>query len=134
MNRPRTSSVPVLPDLTGPPLEASPWRWGGAEPDPGGRVQLPPAARRALVGDADAAVEVDGVVRGDTLVLRPAPVAGRSMTVDARGRIYLPQWLRRHPSFLVGTHHHDDAGEVAVVVVPATLFDVVGDRLLERVR
>ncbi len=118
MNRPRTPPAPVLPDLTGPPIEPSPWRWGGAEPDPAGRLQLPPAARRALVGDADAAAEVDGVVRGDTLVLRPGVVDGRSMTVDARGRIYLPQWLRRHPGFLVGTHHLD-AGEVAVVVVPA---------------
>jgi hypothetical protein len=55
------------------------------------------------------------------------------MTVEARGRIYLPGWLRRHPGFLAGSHH-DAAGEVAVVVVPAALFDAVGDRLLERVR
>lgn len=132
MNRPRTPPASVLPDLTGPPIEPSPWRWGGAEPDPAGRLQLPPAARRALVGDAPQAREVSGIVRGDTLVLRPRVVAGRSMTVDGRGRIYLPQWLRRHPGFLVGTR--SDAGEVAVVVVPATLFDAIGDRLLERVR
>ena len=54
------------------------------------------------------------------------------MTVDGRGRIYLPQWLRRHPRFLVGTHDEDQ--EPAVVVVPAVLFDAIGDRLLERVR
>lgn len=133
MNRPRTPPAPVLPDLTGPPVPLSPWRWGGAKPDPAGRLQLPPAARRALVGEADAAVEVDGVVRGDTLVLRPDAVDGRSVTVDGRGRIYLPAWLRRHPGFLVGTHHLVDGG-VAVVVVPAVLFDAIGDRLLERVR
>jgi len=132
MNRPRTPPPAVLPDLTGPPIEASPWRWSGAEPEPSGRLTLPPPARRALIGDTDAAVEVAGVVRGDTLVLRPGLVAGRSMTVDARGRIYLPQWLRRHPSFLVGTHLQGNAA--AVVVVPATLFDTIGDRLLDRVR
>lgn len=132
MNRPRTPPAAALPDLTGPPIEASPWRWSGAEPEPSGRLTLPPSARRALVRDAGSAVEVAGVVRGDTLVLRPGAVDGRSMTVDGRGRIYLPVWLRRHPGFIVGTHH--DAGEVAVVVVPAVLFDAVGDRLLERIR
>lgn len=132
MNRPRTPPAPVLPDLTGPPVPVSPWRWSGAEPEPSGRLTLPPAARRALVRDVDAAVEVDGVVRGDTLVLRTDPAAGRAMTVDVRGRVYLPQWFRRHASFLVGTHHGADG--TAVVVVPATPFDAIGDRLLERVR
>lgn len=77
MNRPRTPPAPVLPDLTGP-IEASPWRWSGAEPEASVRLALPPAARRALVGEADGAVEVAGVVRGDTLVLltnQPAPTA-----------------------------------------------------------
>jgi hypothetical protein len=55
------------------------------------------------------------------------------MAIDARGRLYLPQWLRRHASFLLGTHH-DAADGAAVVVVPAVLFDAIGDRLLERVR
>lgn len=133
MNRPRTPPAPVLPDLTGPPVPVSQWRWSGAEPEPSGRLTLPPAARRALVGDAGGAVEVSGVVRGDTLVLRPDQATGRAMTVDARGRLYLPQWLRRHSSFLVGIHH-DAVDEAAVVVVPAVLFDAIGDRLLERVR
>jgi hypothetical protein len=39
------------------------------------------------------------------------------MTADGRGRVYLPGWLRRHPRFLIGTHHHDD--DVAVMVVSA---------------
>ena len=134
MNRPRTPPPAVLPDLTGPPIEDSPWRWSGTEPEPSGRLTLPPAARRALVGHGAGAVEVAGVVRGDTLVLRAGSVAGRTMTIDARGRIYLPVWLRRHASFLIGTNHHDAADGVAVVVVPAVLFDAIGDRLLERVR
>jgi len=103
MNRPRTPPVPVLPDLSGPPIGTSSWRCSGADPEPSGRLTLPPVARRALVGDADRAVEVSGVVRGETLVLRTDVAVGRAMTVDARGRVYVPQWLRRHPSFLVGT-------------------------------
>lgn len=71
-------------------------------------------------------------MRGDTLVLRAHAGNGRAMTVDGRGRIYLPVWLRRHPVFLVGTH--TEADDLAVVVVPAVLFDAIGDRLLERVR
>lgn len=132
MNRSRTPPSAVLPDLTGPPIEASPWRWSGAEPEPCGRLTLPPAARRALVGDPGGAVEVAAVVRGDTLVLRRNLLDGRSITVDGRGRVYLPVWLRRHASFLIGTHH--DADDPALVVVPAMLFDTVGDRLLDRVR
>lgn len=132
MNRPRTPPAPVLPDLTGPPIETSPWRWSGADPEPSGRLTLPPVARRALVGDAADGREVTGVVRGDTLVLRADLDVGRAMTVDPRGRLYLPFWLRRHAGFLVGTHH--DADGTAVVVVPAVLFDAIGDRLLDRVR
>lgn len=133
MNRSRTPPAAVLPDLIGPPIEPSPWRWSGAEPEASGRLTLPPAARRALVAKASGAVDVSGVVRGDTLVLRTGPGVGRTMTIDARGRIYLPQWLRRHASFLIGTHHAA-ADDTAVVVVPAVLFDAIGDRLLERVR
>jgi len=131
MNRPRTPPA-VLPDLTGPPVAASPWRWSAAEPEPSGRLLLPSAARRALGADSVEAHAVSGVVRGDMLVLRPHHADGRSVTVDGRGRIYLPVWLRRHPGFLVGTHTTPD--DAAVVVVPAFLFDAVGDQLLERVR
>ena len=132
MNRPRTPPAPVLPDLTGPLVPVSPWQWAGADPEASGRVTLPPIARRALIGDTDGAVQVSAVVRGDTLVLRPDRAVGRATTVDARGRIYLPVWLRRHAGFLIGTHTNED--EAAVVVVPAVLFDAIGDRLLERVQ
>lgn len=130
MNRPRTPPA-ALPDLTGPPVAASPWRWSAAEPEPSGRLLLPSAARRCLDADVAAAHAVSGVVRGDMVLLRPDAADGRSMTVDGRGRIYLPVWLRRHPGFLIGTHA---AAAPAVVIVPATLFDAVGDQILERVR
>lgn len=75
---------------------------------------------------------MSGLVRGGTLVLRPHADSRRAVTVDGRGRIYLPVWLRRHPSFPIGTH--TDPDQQTVVVVPAALFDAIGDRLLERVR
>ena len=131
MNRPRTPPA-ALPDLTGPPVAASPWRWSAAEPEPSGRLLLPSAARCCLAADSSEARSVSGVVRGDTLVLRPGAGNGRSMTVDSRGRIYLPVWLRRHPGFLIGTHTLP--ADPAVVIVPAALFDAMGDQLLERVR
>ena len=131
MNRPRTPPA-ALPDLTGAPVPSSPWRWSAAEPEPSGRLLLPAAARRALGADSSEARSVSGVVRGDTLVLRPGAGNGRSMTVDRRGRLYLPVWLRRHPGFLIGTHSAPD--DRAVVIVPASVFDAMGDQLLERLR
>lgn len=131
MNRPRTPPS-VLPALTGEPVARSQWRWSAAEPEPSGRLLLPAAARRALGADATEARVVSGVVRGDTMVLRPGTTSGRAMTVDVRGRIYLPVWLRRHRGFLIGTHSIPD--DHAVVIVPAALFDSIGDQLLGRVR
>ena len=93
MNRPRTPPA-ALPDLTGPPVARSPWRWSAAEPEPSGRLLLPAIARRVLGADAAEARVASGAVRGDTLVLRPGTTSGRAMTVDVRGRIYLPVWLR----------------------------------------
>jgi len=131
MNRPRTPPA-ALPALTGAPIAGSPWRWSAAEPEPSGRLLLPAVARRVLGADDAQSQVVSGAVRGDTLVLRPFEAAGRAMTVDGRGRIYLPVWLRRHPGFLIGTHADPD--DQAVVVVPAALIDAVGDQLLGRVR
>ena len=128
MNRPRTP----LAALTGPPVTASSWRWAAAEPEPLGGLLLPSAARRSLGADSSDARSVSGVVRRDTLVLLVVAGNGRSMTVDSRGRIYLPVWLRRHRGFLIGTHTLP--ADPAVVIVPAALFDAMGDQLLERVR
>ncbi len=77
MNDPRTPPA-ALPDLTGPPIVASTWRWSAAEPEPSGRLLLPSVDRRVLGANAAEAHAVSGVVRGDTLVLRPeARAAGR---------------------------------------------------------
>lgn len=131
MNRPRTPPA-ALPAFTGHPVARSPWRWSAAEPEPSGRLLLPAVARSVLGADSSTPRPVSGTVRGDTLVLRPGTHHGRSMAVDGRGRIYLPMWLRRHPGFLIGTCTMPD--DAAVVVLPASLFDAMGDQLLERVR
>ena len=133
MNRPRTPPA-VLPDLTGPPVARSLWRWSAAEPEPSGRLLLPAAARRALGANSTEARAVTGIARGDSLVLRPkaAGGSGRAMTIDGRGRVYLPVWLRRHPGFLIGTRTGPD--DPTVVVVPASLLDAIGEQLVERVR
>lgn len=128
---PRTPPA-ALPDLTGPPVAVSPWRWSAAEPEPSGRLQLPAIARRILEADDAEARAVSGAVRGDTLILRPGTTSGRARTVDVRGRIYLPVWLRRHPGFLIGTHTRPD--DPAVVIAPAALFDTFGHQLLARER
>ena len=97
MNRPRTPPA-ALPDLTGEPVARSPWRWSAAAPEPSGRLLVPAIARRVLGADAAEARVVSGIVRGDSLVLRPQVEGGRAMTIDGRGRVYLPVWMRRHPA------------------------------------
>jgi integrase len=76
MNRPRTPSIAVLPDLTGPPIEGSPWQWSGAEPEASGRLTHPPTARRALIGDADGAAPLTAHVLRHTAVTRVGRIAG----------------------------------------------------------
>lgn len=54
------------------------------------------------------------------------------MTIDGRGRLYVPVWLRRSPVpwLLVGTR----AAASIVVVAPASVLDGLGDRLLDGAR
>lgn len=77
MNRRRTPPA-ALPALTGAAVAASQWRWSTVELEPSGRLLLPSAARRCLAADSSEARSVSGVVRGDTLVLRPGAGNGRS--------------------------------------------------------
>lgn len=53
---------------------------------------------------------------------------GRRITVDRRGRLYVPAWLRQGARtwLLVGTQ----AAASIVVVAPRSLLDGLGDRLL----
>ena len=124
---PRTP--PVLPDLTAGQPPGSSWRWIAASLEPSGRVLLRAEVRHALGATPGQATRVSGVACGEALVLRPAGAdRGRAMTVDRRGRIYLPVWLRRYPSFLIGIR---TVGDPVVVVVPASVLDAMGDQIAE---
>jgi hypothetical protein len=68
-------------------------------------------------------------VSGGVLVLDVGDGPGHPVTVDSRGRAYLPAWLRV-PAVLVATHPQD----AAVLLVDATVLDPIGDQLLHRVR
>lgn len=89
----RTSTA--LRQLSGLGRDPDPpgWAWAVVTPEHTGRLGLPPPACRALGGGAGAAVRVVGFCQGDALVLRRAG-AGRSVTVDRRGRMYLPAAMR----------------------------------------
>lgn len=58
-----------------------------------GTDPAPDAARTAL-GALDGATPVTVLARGDALLVRPAPAEGRQRTLDGRGRLYVPNWLR----------------------------------------
>jgi hypothetical protein len=74
-------------------------------------------------------VEAFGVCLRDVMVIRSTG-DGRRLTIDGRGRLYVPAWVRRNHdmSLVVGTHH---AQRTVVVVTPA-VFDRVGDALIGR--
>ena len=88
---PARTALSVLRDLGGerPALR---WRHWIVGVEPIGRVTLPVEARAVL--DADGAGVVRVLCRDLTLVLRGGG-AGASLTVDGRGRLFLPAWLRR---------------------------------------
>jgi DNA-binding transcriptional regulator/RsmH inhibitor MraZ len=88
-----------------------------------GRISLPAAARELLSGG-----RVRARSRHGALFLQ-AGGPGAIVTVDGRGRLVVPMWLRRAAvtgELLVGTHRDPDL----VVVVPAAVLDESGDRLI----
>lgn len=95
--------------------------------EPSGRVRLPADACAALDARPGDSVEARGVCRRDALVLRTAG-DGRRLTIDGRGRLYVPAWMRRgdETSMIVGTRHADRV----VVLAAATVFDRVGEVLI----
>ena len=77
------------------------WRHWIVAVEPIGRVTLPVEARAVLHADGaadglggDAAGDVRALCRDLALVLR-GDGAGASLTVDGRGRLFLPAWLRQ---------------------------------------
>lgn len=101
------------------------WAWAVVTPEHTGRLGLPTAACAALGASVAAAMRVAGFCQGDALVLRRAG-AGRPMTVDRRGRVYLPAAMRHQDAaLLVGAHRGNDV----VVIVPVTVLERLGDVL-----
>ena len=93
-----------------------------------GRVTLPPAARAALGGCGSPRM----AVRGEVVLVRGGG-AGRRVTVDGRGRVVVPCWLRdaAEPSgsILVAARSGGDAGPL-VVLAPSRLLAGVADELV----
>lgn len=101
------------------------WDWAIVGLEACGRLLLPDEARRALGAGPGDRTEVWGVCRRAALVLR-ADGGGRR-TVDRRGRLYVPAWLRRGPDagLVVGTH----LATLIVVVTSSSWLDGLGDEV-----
>jgi hypothetical protein len=123
MTDPRTSTALRYLALPDPPDTL--WEWTVARVGPSGRIRLSDAARNAL-GAVDRAIPVAVKARGDALLVCPSPAAGRPRTVDARGRLYVPTWLRTNTALLVGARTADRL----VVLTPTRLLDALGERLV----
>lgn len=125
MPDPRTSTaLRQLADIGSAP-DPPAWSWGVVRLEPCGRLLLSPEARTVLGALRGQVLDVRGLCGPTALVLRPAG-RGRTISIDRRGRIYVPMWLRRSPSYLIGTRDEDPA---TVVVAPATVLDDLGDDL-----
>lgn len=131
MRDPRNSTaLRQLADLGIDP-EPPRWEWAIVRVDPKGRVVLPAEARLALGATPGGRSAVRGVCHRVALVLSPDG-AGAAMSVDARGRLRIPEWLRQGPptSMVVGTR----GGTPVVVVAWTTVLDGLGDLLLGQPR
>ena len=103
------------------------WDWAVSRLDPGGRLLVPIEARAALGARSGGRTDVCGLCRGVALVLR-VEGRGRRITVDRRGQLYVPAWLRHGARtwLLVGTR----VAAQIVVVAPLSVLDGLGDRLV----
>jgi hypothetical protein len=106
-----------------PPPSSKRWSWAVVGVDPGGRVRLPPPARRAL-GAETGGVIARAAARGAVLVVQESgDGAGVQVAVDGRGRMSLPEWWRRAC-----------AGGACAVATRAGTGEAVGDAAGGRVR
>lgn len=133
-----SAALALLRDTAGrPPPNPVRWAWAVVGVDPGGRVRLPPAARRVL-GAETGGVTALAVARGAVLVVRAdhsGDGAGVSLSVDGRGRVSLPVWWRRActgGACAVATRAGAGAtGEGALVVLaPTGVLDGLADVLV----
>lgn len=123
MHEARTSTA--LRQLSGLGREPDPpgWTWAVISPERTGRLRLPTRAYSALGAQPGTAVRVVGLCQREALVLRRHGDT-RPMTIDRRGRVYLPVAMRADRStLLVGVN----GGEGTVVIVATTVLERLGD-------
>jgi bifunctional DNA-binding transcriptional regulator/antitoxin component of YhaV-PrlF toxin-antitoxin module len=101
------------------------WHWAVAKLQPIGRIALPVPACQALGWLPGVTVEVRGLSRRLALVLR-RDGAGAVLSVDGRGRLYLPVGMRRTDAVLIGTQ----IDRSLVIVAPVEVLDGIGDLLV----
>lgn len=119
-----STALRQLTDL-GPEPDPPDWAWAIAHLEPSGRLRLPTEASRSLGASPGASSAAWGICHPTVLVLRSTG-SGRLLTIDGRGRLYVPAWLRRHDTHLVvGTQ----VATSTVVVALTSLLDALGDQL-----
>lgn len=126
MHDPRNSTaLRQLADLGHEP-DPPRWAWAVARLDPKGRLLLPAEARLALGVRPGERTVVRGVCHRVALVLS-AEGARALMSVEGRGRLVVPAWLRRGSAspMVVGTR----SAPPMVVVAPTSVLDGLGDIL-----
>ncbi|HET6953412.1 MAG TPA: hypothetical protein VFI47_23745 [Acidimicrobiales bacterium] len=128
MHDPRTrTALSHLADLGHTP-EPPRWHWGIARLDPIGRIVLPGQAHAALGLTVEQPCLVQGVCYRVALVLRTCG-GGAAVTVDGRGRLRLPAWLRRSGAASRSLPVGARCDAPLVVVAPTTVLDGLGDVL-----
>lgn len=104
------------------------WRWVIVRLDAEGRVCLPGNALVVLGAAADERAVVRGTCNRVGLVLHRDGAA--PLSVDSRGRVLVPVWLRRAAgesgSVVVGTRTEDHL----VLVAPVAVLDGLGNMLV----
>lgn len=126
MHDPRSSTaLRQLADLDADP-DPLRWAWAIARVEATGRIVLPAEARAALGARVGERLTVAGICNRVALVVR-TDGPGAPLSVDGRGRLRVPAWLRRGDvaAMLVGTHR----AAATVMVAPATVLDGLGDVL-----
>jgi bifunctional DNA-binding transcriptional regulator/antitoxin component of YhaV-PrlF toxin-antitoxin module len=124
MHPQRTSTALRQLDDLGHHPALSRWPWAVVKLEPIGRVVLPASARQALGATPGHSVEVRAQGSRLAVVLR-RDGPGAAVSVDGRGRLYLPVSLQRAAAVLVGTR--SDAR--LVVVANVEVLDGIGDVL-----
>jgi hypothetical protein len=127
MHDPRiTTALRQLHDLADD-APSSRWRWSIVGLERIGRIRLPAVARAVL--DAAPGGHLRGRSDRTALALRKDG-SGAAVTMDGRGRVVVPMWLRRASAeagvLLVGAC----VDPAVVVVVPVAVLDRIGDLLI----